>query len=53
MAKKELIIVPVMYYINDETGKRHYDFEGMAEQFENELSELDDSVVVMFSVETL
>ena len=53
MTKKELIIVPVMYYIDDETGKRHFDFEGMAEQFEKELSELDNSVDVTISVETL
>ena len=52
MAEKKQIVVPVMYYIDEETGKRHFDFEGMAEQFENELSQLDDSVVVMCSVES-
>jgi hypothetical protein len=43
--------VPVNFYIDDD-GNKVYDFEGMADQFENQLSELDDSVVVMCSVET-
>jgi hypothetical protein len=29
-----------------------YDYEGMADQFEEQLSALDESAVVMFSVET-
>ena len=45
------IIVPIMYYIDEATNKKVYDFEAMAEEFENQLSELDDSVVVMCSVE--
>ena len=56
MAKKNLqieeIVIPVMYYIDEETNQKVYDFEGMAEEFENKLSELDDSVVVMCSVES-
>ena len=34
-----------------ENGKKVYDFEEMANEFEQKLSELDDSVVVMVSVE--
>jgi hypothetical protein len=45
------IIVPIMYYIDDETNKKVYDFEEMTSEFEKQLSELDDSVVVMCSVE--
>ena len=56
MAKKiaqiEQIVIPVMYYIDEDTNEKVYDFDGMAEEFENKLSELDDSVVVMCSVET-
>lgn len=47
---KEQIIVPV-YYFKDENGQIHYDFEQMAEEFENQLSKLDTNVVVMCSVE--
>ena len=47
---KEQIIVPV-YYRKDENGQIHYDFEQMAEEFENQLSKLDPNVVVMCSVE--
>ncbi len=39
------IVVPT-YYIVNEDGSITYDFEMMAEEFENELSKLDDSVVV-------
>mgnify|MGYP003338372781 CR=1 FL=1 len=56
MGKKKIqidqIVIPVMFYIDEETNEKVYDFEGMAEEFENKLSELDDSVVVMCSVET-
>jgi len=45
------IVLPT-YYIVDEDGTITYDFEMMAEEFENELSKLDDSVVIMCSVET-
>tara|TARA_R110000823_G_scaffold302744_1_gene424016 strand:+ start:397 stop:642 length:246 start_codon:yes stop_codon:yes gene_type:complete len=44
------IVLPT-YYIENEDGSITYDFEMMAEEFENKLSELDDSVVVMCSVE--
>jgi hypothetical protein len=47
---KEQIIVPV-YYWEDENGQIHYDFEEMADYFENELAQLDQSVVVMCSIE--
>ena len=46
----EKIEVNIYYYI-DEDGKKVYDFEEMANEFEQRLSELDDSVVVMVSVE--
>jgi hypothetical protein len=45
------IIVPA-YYMRNKDGSITYDFEMMAEEFENELSKLDDSVVIMCSVET-
>jgi sortase (surface protein transpeptidase) len=49
----EKIEVDIMYYHPDDNeDEKVYDFEGMAEEFENKLSELDDSVVVMCSVET-
>ena len=43
------IVVPIMYYI-DEDGNKVYDFEEMANHFENELSKLDENVVVMCSI---
>lgn len=46
------IVLPTYYIIDDEDGSITYDFEMMAEEFENELSKLDDSVVIMCSVET-
>jgi hypothetical protein len=48
--EKNKIEVNIYYYI-DENGKKVYDFEEMADEFEQKLSELDDSVVVMVSVE--
>ena len=48
--EKTKIEVNIYYYI-DEDGKKVYDFEEMADEFEQKLSELDDSVVVMVSVE--
>ena len=42
--------VPVNFY-TDDLGNKVYDYEGMADQFEEQLSELDESVVVMVSVE--
>ena len=47
---KEQIIVPV-YYWEDEKGVKNYDFEEMANYFENELSKLDNSVAIMCSIE--
>ena len=44
------ILIPTYYIVNDD-GSITYDFEQMTEEFENKLSELDDSVVVMCSVE--
>ena len=38
---------------NEDETIKVFDFEGMAEEFENELSKLDDSVVVMCSVENI
>lgn len=43
--------VPVNFY-TDDLGNKVYDYEGMADQFEEQLSELDESAVVMVSVET-
>ena len=43
--------VPVNFYTDDE-GNKVYDYEGMADQFEEQLSELDEDAVVMVSVET-
>ena len=48
---KEQLIIPVYYY-EYEQGNITYDFEEMANVFENELSLLDDSVVVMCSVDS-
>ena len=47
---KEKIEIQIMSY-TDNNGNKVYDFEGMAEEFENELSKLDEKVVVMCSVE--
>ena len=44
-------IVVLTSYIRNEDGSVEYDFEQMAEEFENELSKLDHSLVVMCSVE--
>lgn len=43
--------VPVNFY-TDDLGNKVYDYEGMADQFEEQLSTLDASAVVMVSVET-
>jgi len=43
--------VPVNFYTDDD-GSRVYDYEGMADEFEEKLSALDTSAVVMVSVET-
>ena len=44
------IHIPI-YYHEDENGNRVYDYEGMADEFEHELSMLNQDVVVMVSVE--
>jgi hypothetical protein len=41
-----------VYWYQDENGKVHYDFEEMANEFEDKLSQLDPSVVVMCSIES-
>ena len=41
-----------MNFYTDDLGNKVYDYEGMADQFEEQLSELDESAVVMVSVET-
>ena len=46
----ETITIDICY--QEEDGKKIYDFEAMVEDFEMKLSELDDSVVVMCSVQT-
>jgi len=46
-------IVLMTSYIRNKDGSIEYDFEMMAEEFENELSKLDDSVVIMCSVEKI
>jgi|TARA_B100000131_G_scaffold42000_1_gene37777 hypothetical protein len=40
-----------IYYYEDEDGNRMYDYEGMVDEFEQELSMLDQSVKVNVSVE--
>ena len=49
---EEKIIIPIMFYIDEDTNEKVYDFDAMAEEFENQLSKLDESVVVMCSVES-
>tara|TARA_R110000796_G_scaffold17226_1_gene53166 strand:- start:36 stop:209 length:174 start_codon:yes stop_codon:yes gene_type:complete len=44
------IVLPTCY-IRNEDGSITYDFEMMAEEFENELSKLDERVILMCSVE--
>lgn len=46
------IEVGVYWYKDDDTGKIHFDFEEMADEFEMRLSELDPSVIVMCSAES-
>jgi hypothetical protein len=45
------ISVDVCYYI-DEEGHIHFDFEEMAQDFENKLAELDETVTVVVSIES-
>ena len=44
------IEIPIYYY-EDNDGNRMYDYEGMVDEFEQELSMLDQSVKVRVSVE--
>ena len=41
----EKIQVPICFYVDDD-GKKHYDFEVMAEEFEFELSKLTETTVM-------
>jgi hypothetical protein len=45
------IEVGVYWYKDEDSGEIHFDFEEMADEFEQRLSELDPSAVVMCSVE--
>jgi hypothetical protein len=45
------IKIEVCYYVDEETSKMQFDFEEMANQFENEISKLDHSVVVMCDIQ--
>ncbi len=45
------IQIPIYYY-EDNFGNKVYDFEEMTNEFEQKLSELDETAVVMCSVET-
>ena len=55
--KKELppydgkIEISIYWYQDEETGEIIYDFEEMANEFEQKLSELNPSVVVMCSID--
>ena len=49
--QKTTIEVNVCFYVDEVTGKKVYDFEEMADEFEQKLSELDESVVVMVSIQ--
>ena len=46
----KFIKIPVLWY-EDEAGNLKFDFEEMANEFENKLAELDPNVVVMCSIE--
>ena len=48
--KQETIQIPIIYLVDDD-GEKVYDFEQMSELFEDELGKLDESVIVMCSVE--
>ena len=47
---KNKIQIQIMYHYNYD-GEKVYDWEAMSEEFEEELSKLDKSVIVMCSVE--
>ena len=54
--KREIAVTQIVLmtsYIRNEDGSITYDFDMMSEEFENELSKLDDSVVLMCSVEKI
>jgi hypothetical protein len=46
---QDKIEIPIFYHVDEETGEKVYDFEEMANEFENRLSLLT-GVVVMCSV---
>jgi hypothetical protein len=48
--KKDKIQIQIMYHYNYD-GEKVYDWEAMSEEFDEELSKLDESVIVMCSVE--
>ena len=48
--EREIIQIPIIYLV-DEDGNKVYDFEEMSDHFEDELGKLDESVIVMCSVE--
>ena len=48
--KQETIQIPIIYLVDDD-GEKVYDFEQMSELFEDELGKLDESVIIMCSVE--
>lgn len=49
--KQETIQIPIIYLVDDD-GNKVYDFDEISELFEDELGKLDESVIVMCSVET-
>ena len=49
--QKTTIEVNICFYVDEVTGKKVYDLEEMADEFEQKLSELDESVVVMVSIQ--
>jgi hypothetical protein len=46
------IEIGIYWYQDEETGEIIYDFEEMANEFENKLAELDPTVIVMCSIES-
>tara|TARA_R110000851_G_scaffold126674_1_gene258272 strand:- start:728 stop:985 length:258 start_codon:yes stop_codon:yes gene_type:complete len=50
--KKDKIEINVYSFV-DANGNTIYDFESMAEEFENKLAEFDENVLVMCSIEDI
>ena len=42
----DVATVGIYYYIDEESGEKVYDFESMAEEFENELSKITECIVM-------